>query len=405
MAFFIYRLISREGRVQGGLTDLPFDNPISAMTYLEGEGNTVLYAQPLPGAVGGTLAFLDQLFEHKVKAMDVAEVLNNVAMMLKSGIPLVSALEDTLIKHDNPTLIKVGRDVVQRIKSGSSLSQAMSRWPRFFPDTAIFLIRIGEETGTLDRTVQDASAHIVKMDRIIRETKRALTYPAVMLSAIFTAAAFWLYFVVPLMVGLLSTLDKDLPALTRGILAASNFLQNNLIGVILFLVVLVVGFKISLKKSQWFRRRFHGFLLAMPPINKILHTSNLAFITEYFSVLLNAGVDAMKSLDVLRGSVSNELYRERIGVVRESLVKGVGLRQAFTDGAVFPPLVVRLIGVGEQSGRLDEQLRFAAEEYGNRLDSMIATLSKVIEPVALVIGGILFLTLLVGMLLPLYTMG
>ncbi|MEO5346144.1 MAG: type II secretion system F family protein, partial [Magnetococcus sp. YQC-9] len=197
MAYFHYKLIAREGMVRGGVIHLPFDSPLSAIAYLERQGGTVIFAHPLHPWLGATWGVLERFFETKVEVATMAEALNNVAIMLKAGIPVVAAVQDSLAEHDNPTLAKVGRDLVNRIHSGSSLSDAARKWQRYFPDTALFLMRIGEETGSLDKTIQDASRHMIKVDKIVRETKGALMYPAIMFTVIFMAMAFWLYAVVP----------------------------------------------------------------------------------------------------------------------------------------------------------------------------------------------------------------
>ncbi|MEO5333478.1 MAG: type II secretion system F family protein [Magnetococcus sp. YQC-5] len=404
MAYFRYKLIGKDGVVRGGLANLPFESPISASTFLERDGASVIFAQPLSPLLGAILAILERFFEEKVKVADLAEALNNVAIMLKSGISVVSAIQDAMADNDNPTMSKVGKDLVGRIQSGSSLSEAARAWGRFFPDTVLFLMRIGEETGALDRTIKDASQHMLKVDKIYRETKGALMYPAFMFTAIFGAMAFWLYFVVPMMLPLIKATGKELPALTLGIVATADFLRDYLGYIILGMILFVFMFKLAMRRVFFFRRQVHGFVLILPIISRLIHASNLAFITEYFSLLLNAGVDVIKSIDILGGSLSNEVYREKMGEVRTGLINGLGLRASFADAKIFPPFVVRMIGIGETSGALSSQLQFAADDYGRRLDDIVKTLGKAIEPIALGIGGGLFVVLLIGMFMPLYSM-
>ncbi|MBF0627879.1 MAG: type II secretion system F family protein [Magnetococcales bacterium] len=404
MACFHYKRITRQGIVRAGVIDLPFDSPISATAYLERQGGAVIFANPLPSWAGTLYTTLERFFETRVETATMAEALNNMAIMLRAGIPVVAALQDAMADNDNPTLAKVGQDLVSRIQSGSSLSEAAQNWARYFPETTLFLMRIGEETGSLDRTIQDASRHMIKVDKIVRETKSALMYPAIMISAILGAMAFWLYFVVPMVLPLLKATGKELPALTQGIIATANFLQAHFLGILLTLVITFVTFQSLMKKFLAFRRAVHRVLLHIPIISAIIHASNLAFITAYFSLLLNAGVDVIKSIDILSGSLGNEIYKEKMGEVRAGLIHGLGLRSSFAEAGIFPPFVVRMIGIGEVSGALSTQLDFAATEYGSRLDDIIKTLSKSIEPFALVLGGGLFVVLLVGMFMPLYSM-
>ncbi len=404
MGYFYYKLITKEGIPAGGLIHLPFDSPISAMSYLERDGGAVIFARPLSPAVGTVYGVLERFFETRIEVADMAEALNNIAIMLKSGISVVAAIQDSMADNENPTMARLGKDLVGRIQSGSSLSEAAKAWARYFPDTTLFLMRIGEETGSLDRTIKDASLHMIKVDKIFKETKGALMYPAFMFTAILGAMAFWLYFVVPMMLPLLHAAGKDLPALTVGIIATADFLQNYLKSIFIGLIIFIFVFKWMMKTIYIFRRRVHGFLLILPIINRVIHASNLAFITEYFSLLLNAGVDVIKSIDILSGSLGNEVYKEKMLDVRTGLINGLGLRTSFADAKIFPPFVVRMIGIGEVSGALSSQLDFAADEYGRRLDDLVKNLGKSIEPIALAFGGGLFVILLVGMFMPLYSM-
>ncbi|MBF0427624.1 MAG: type II secretion system F family protein [Magnetococcales bacterium] len=404
MAYFYYKRIGKDGVPDGGVVHLPFENPISAISYLEKGGGVAVFARPLPHWVGMVYGMLERFFETPVDVATMAEALNNVAIMLRSGISVLAAIQDAMADNENPTLSRIGYDLVRRIQAGSSLSEAAMVWKRFFPDTALFLMRIGEETGSLDRTILDASKHMLKVDKIRKETKSALMYPAIMFTAILSAMGFWLYFVVPMMLPMLMAFKKDLPALTVGIIATADFLRNHLVWIVLGGVGFVIVFNVLMEKFILFRLRVHELLLIIPIINKVIHASNLAFITEYFSLLLNAGVDVIKSIDILGGSLNNEVYKKKMLEVRVGLINGLGLRTSFADAKIFPPFVVRMIGIGEVSGALTTQLDYAAEEYARRLDDIVKTLSKSIEPIALVLGGGLFIVLLVGMFMPLYSM-
>ncbi|MEO5347360.1 MAG: type II secretion system F family protein, partial [Magnetococcus sp. YQC-9] len=246
--------------------------------------------------------------------------------------------------------------------------------------------------------------HMIKVDKIVRETKGALMYPAIMFTVIFMAMAFWLYAVVPMVLPLLKATGKELPALTRGIIATADILRSEIGTITLSIIGLVIAFKNAMRHLLVFRRQIHALLLKLPIIEKIVNASNLAFITAYFSLLLNAGVDVIKSIDILSASLSNEIYREKMREVRAGLLNGLGLRTSFAEAKIFPSFVVRMIGIGEVSGALATQLDFAAEEYGRHLDDVVKTLGKSIEPIALVLGGGLFLLLLIGMFMPLYSM-
>jgi len=402
MALYRYKLIEASGRPSGGLIELPFENELSAMAYLERQGATVIFARLLHPLLARIVAFFYGLRDQRVTRADIAETLSNLAVMLGAGIPVLAALRDTMVGNDNRTIAALGRDMVMRVEGGSSLSDAASYHPTFFHSTVQFLMRIGEESGTLDRTLRDAAEHVRRIDRIIKDTRSALIYPIFVFISIFGALIFWLSVVVPTMQGLFIQLQVPLPALTKWIIAAAAFLEAHYKPIVLTILGLILGFTILIKRSPLARHRFHALLLRTPIIKRVLVAFNLAYISEYFSLLIASGVDILRSLEVLRGTLHNDVYKERLSIVRGGLVQGVTLRQSFAEAGVFPGFVVRMIGVGEETGTLTGQLNYIAEEYRDRLDRLVANIGKIVEPVAILVGGGIFIVMAVGLFMPVY---
>ena len=403
MAYFRYKVINREGRISGGVIELPFDNPISAIAYLERQGNTVLFADPLNITIGSILSGLQQVSEKSIALEEVAELLKNMSIMLKAGVSLLAAVEDVVVGSENPSIVRMGKDLVHRIQAGTSFSEAAGAWKKIFPNTALLLIRIGEETGSLDRTMLEASRYVSKMARIRKEFKSALSYPILMLSAILLAATFWLIFVVPMMMDLLSSMHKELPPLTRGVIALSEFVQDHILHIFIGIIVFALAFRRGMEYYT-FRRAVHNSYFYIPIVRSVISGFNLALVTENLSLLLNAGLDIMKSLEVLGNSISNEIFKEKLTLIRQDLLRGLGIHVAFRDAKVFPSFVVRMIGVGELSGTLPEQLTSIAKEYETRFDDVVKGVGKAIQPLALILGGGIFITLLIAMFMPLYGM-
>lgn len=401
MAWFRYKLIDSSGRPRGGLIDLPFENPMSAMTYLERQGGTVIFAQPLPRLLGIIVGFLKGLVEKPIKPDDIVEGLTNFSVMIRSGLPAITAIEDSFAQSDNPSVQRMGREIITRVENGASLSASFSAY-KAFPSTVGFLLRVGEESGTLDRTTRDAASHVRRVNQIKQDIRRALTYPMFMISAILGALIFWIVMVVPVVTDLFDAMDVDLPMLTIIIIETSDWMATYYLPFLVGVVGVIVGAVAAIKTVQPVRKLWHKMVLRTPVFGNVVMTSNVAFITEYLSLMLNAGVDMMTSLQTLRASVSNEVYKERLTTVGEELVAGRPLRDSFETAGVFPPFVQRMVGVGEESGQLTDQLRYVAEEYEQRLNNMVAGLSKVIEPIALAIGGGLFILMVVGLFLPIF---
>ncbi|MBF0284122.1 MAG: type II secretion system F family protein [Magnetococcales bacterium] len=402
MGYFNYKIIDTDGMPRGGLVELPFDSPMSAIAFLERQGGTVLYANPLPNWLGSLVGMVGRFFEAKISREELAEALTNLSVMLRAGVPLLSGLRDTMASHDNPSLAKVGKEMVMRIENGSSFTDAAKSYPRIFPDIMLFLTRLGEESGSLDRTIKDAAEHIRRIDRIIKDTKQALIYPSFMFVAILGALGFWIYIVVPTMKGLFKSMQLDLPPLTVWVIDGSMFVMENFISIVTGIVVFSMLFKQAVRRIQPLRLKVHGVYLKLPVVKLIINAYNLAFITEYFRMLVNAGVDIVRSLEILGEALGNEVYRTRMARVRSSLFQGLTLRESFEQAKLFPSFVVRMIGVGEQSGTLSDQLGYLAEEYRMRLDRLVANIGKTVEPLALMVGGGLFALMAGSLFAPLY---
>jgi general secretion pathway protein F/type IV pilus assembly protein PilC len=167
-------------------------------------------------------------------------------------------------------------------------------------------------------------------------------------------------------------------------------------------VLSIFAFAALYKRERRFRKAVDGVLLKLPVAKSILTASNLAFVSEYFSLLINVGIDILRSMEILKDSVANEVYREKLDEVKQGLLKGEGVSESFRRVPIFPSFVVRMLHVGEESGTLPEQLNYIAEEYRKRLSVLVATLGKMIEPIMLMVAGAMFAIIAAGLFLPIY---
>ncbi|MBF0124127.1 MAG: type II secretion system F family protein [Magnetococcales bacterium] len=402
MAYFRYNLLDKEGHQKTGLISLPFDNPVSAMAYLERQGNVVFSATPLPQLLGRAVGLLKQFFGQKITKEELAEALNNVAVMLKAGLPLMSALQDAIAEHNNATLSQIGKEIVLRVEGGSSLTDAIKGYGHIFSGNVLFLISLGEETGSLDRTIHDAAEHMKKMDKIQKDVKSALRYPAIVFGMIVVAMMFWLYSVVPSVAGVFKSMGAKLPAMTIMVIDISDVVINNAPAFFGAIIAVVMLLKLVTRLHQPTRKVMHTIMLRLPVVKSVLHYYNQAFITEYLALMITAGLDILRSIDILGSTLPNEVYKEKMQMVRSSLLQGIGVRASFQAAKIFPPFVIRMVGVGEQSGTLSDQLVYISEDYRIKLEFMVANIGKMIEPLALGIGGGLFIMLTIALFTPIY---
>jgi type II secretory pathway component PulF len=402
MNYFRYKLIERSGEISTGIIKLPYKEVMSAISHLERDGSTTIFVRKL----GRIFSFLFELSKlrlgRKLPRPFQAEFLNNVSLMLRSGVTLITALEEAAGGSGNKDFEDDIKDLILRIQGGARFSEAAENYRYIFSKTVIHLIRMGEETGKLDLTLKDASEHLKRINTILSDTKQAMLYPSFVFTAMLGGMLFWFYYVVPKIVNLFKEMDVTLPSLTVFILKVSDFIQANILNILLGVGVAVLAVVLGYRGNQRFRKAIHGLLLKTPVSKSIMSASSLAFISEYFSLLLNVGIDIMQSMAILQDSVKNEVYKEKLKAVTAGLSRGEGIADSFGKVPIFPSFVVRMINVGEQSGNLPEQLAFIADDYRTKLSVLVATIGKLIEPVVLVVAGTMFAIMVGGLFLPIY---
>ncbi len=402
MNYYRYKLITPNGDVDSGIARLPYKETLSAVNYLERDGNITLYVKKLSGLAKLAFRIVDLRPHRKLPRAVAAELMNNLALMLRAGMPMIAALEEMTQTEEFPTVSKDFQSIIERIKTGASFSEAAQAFPHIFPESVIFLIRMGEDTGRLEETLKDAAEHLLNMQKIVSDTKQALLYPCFVLVAIGGGMLFWFAYVVPKILGLFKELDVALPPITQMLIKMSEFFQAYYLHMMAASVVVLLLLGILRKKNLKCRKAMDTVLLHTPIVKNIIAASNLAYISEYFAMLINAGIDILQSVGILNNSVGNVVYRDKLAEVKGYLEHGEGISDSFRQALVFPNFVVRMISVGENSGTLPDQLNYIAEQYRNKLSIMVSTIGKTIEPLILMVAGTIFAIIIVGLFLPIY---
>lgn len=404
MRFFYCRRLLETGQVKSSVEKLSFVSEVSARYYLEQRWNNAVIVKlvMIPAWLTWLYAFVYKFFQPQLDRTETADLLRNLGVMLKSGVPMFTAMEDMASEDSSLPVQRLSADLLESLRSGATFSESIERHKDVIPETVIHLIRIGESSGTLDRTLIDASEHLRRVDKIVRDSKRAMIYPAFVFFTIMAAAVFWITYVIPSISDLFKQMQVELPAITQAVLDVSDNLTENLMT---FLLVMVIGFFVLMylvKNVPWLRYRLHYVALKFPVSKILVNSSSLAFITEYLSLLISSGLSMIESLEVLERSTKNEVYRKTITQIREGVEKGNSMSSEMKNIPLYPRFVVRMISIGEDTGRLDEQLAYLAEEYRQRFDHVVASISEIIKPLVMVFAGGLFLLLVIALFLPIY---
>lgn len=404
MRYFYFQRLLDTGQLATGIEKLAFVNETSARFYLEQRwGNAVIVKLVmLPAWLNWPYDFIMHMVRPQLKREEVADFFRNIAVMLRSGIPMFTAIEDMASDDSSVPVQRVSKDILESLKSGASFSESVDRHSDIVPQTVVHLIRIGESSGNLDRTLMDAAQHLKRVDKILRDSKRAMIYPTFVFFTILAAAVFWISYVIPSISDLFRQMRVELPFITQVVLSISDNIGQNLL--LSFIVLLLLFFIIyyAIKNSYRVRYQFHRLLMMLPVSKVLVNSSAMAFITEYLSLLISSGLSMVDSLEILERSTTNEVYRKSIRTMREGVIRGNTLSSEMRQLKIYPRFVVRMISVGEETGRIDDQLGYLAEEYRQRFDHIVASISEIIKPVVMLVAGGLFLLLIIALFLPIY---
>lgn len=322
-----------------------------------------------------------------VRAIDVEMSLRQMSVMLRSGVPL---LDGTRILHENAErreLHRVWSEVSDDVLAGASMAEAMQAH-RYFPDVAVYLTRVGEQTGELDLTLKRA-AEIVRSRRLLQgKIMTALAYPAAVFLAGIGVTLFMVFGVIPKIQRFLETLGKELPASTQALVDITTFFNENATALGIATLAAIV---LSVAAFLWEPSRYwiDRFWLKVPVIGHVFRTSASASFSRNLQTLIQSGVSLLDGLRSVEDLIGNRRLSEQLSETREMVVEGSSLAGAVRAKADFTPMLPRILAIGESSGRLDEVLGEAAEYYEEQLSATIARLAALVEPLMLlVVGGI-----------------
>jgi type II secretory pathway component PulF len=273
---------------------------------------------------------------------------------------------------------------------------------RLFPFVVRHMIAIGEETGNLDGMLRKAADHLLHIHEIVSGTKRAFMYPSFLLVVVFLAVVFWFWYVVPQLVSLFLDLGIDLPAPTRILLIVSDWFQEWFLLFMLGLSFSVVLLGVLRRYSSRVRYGVSYLALQTPVLNSILKTSIVARATEYMGIMIGAGLGVLRSLELVTNATGNEVFKRRLAAVQNSIKAGSTLSVSLRRHQALDPFAVRMIAVGEMTGKLDDQTAYVANLYREKLNGLVQVLSKTLEPIIMTFLGVMFAVIIAGLLLPVY---
>jgi len=335
-----------------------------------------------------------------VKPKDKATFFHLLSVMINSGIPMLKSLKSLGLQLSNKSVLNsVINTMVEDIQSGKSLSEAMSVFLNVFTDAEIGMVRSGEASGQLDRVLENLAADAEKAYSIKNKVKAAMMYPIVILFLLVAVVVAMMVWVIPKLTELFAATGSELPTLTKVVIAISDFLTNNGKSLILALIAFVIILYIF-KRTDSGKYFFDNLKLKIPIFGNLFKKAYLSRFARSLSNLLDSNVTIIKSLEITANSIGNEVYKKRLLMSLEDMQQGIPLAENLAASPLFPPMLINMIDVGEQTAQLDQITGKIASFYEDEVDTAVSGISKIIEPVILIIIGATVATVVAAIMLP-----
>lgn len=394
MPEFRYRAINQAGRiVRGGL-----------FAVNEQDLNGLL------GSAGLDLISFREVNERRlakflqpgVKSRDLIQLSIHLQQLQKAGVPLIESLGEVRDSTDSPKLRDALAEIHRQVSDGATLSAAFAGHPSVFSPVFQSLLASGETTGQMTEAFSQLVTHLKWHEEMSTKIKKATRYPAVLAVIVTSVLFFMMTFVVPQIVTLLLSTGTELPFMTVALIETSSFISNYWY---LFPIAAVGGammISMGRRASQEFRYRTDYYLLRIPVIGIVLRKISLARFSHMFAVMFQSGIDLLDCLEASKRLVNNLALADALAVVREGVQSGLGLSVAMRSSGEFPPLVLRMVKVGEDSGNMSDSLENISEMYNRDVDESVEGLIAIIEPALTVVMGLIMAWIAIAVFGPVY---
>jgi type IV pilus assembly protein PilC len=393
---FVWQGTDKRGVKMKGEQESRNANLLRAELRNKGITPTVLKPKPKPlfGSAG-----------KPIKPTEIAFFSRQMATMMKSGVPIITSLEIIGGGHKNIRMKKMLEAIRADIEGGSSLSEAISKFPVQFDELYRNLVRAGEGAGVLETVLDTIATYKENTEALKGKIKKAMFYPAMTIAVALIVSAILLIFVVPQFEAVFEGFGAELPAFTQMIVAASKFAISYW-----WLAILIVGggafaFIFALKRSIPLQHALDRALLKVPVIGKILNDSAIARFSRTLAVTFKAGVPLVEALDTVAGATGSTVYEKAVLRIRDDVSVGYPVNMAMKQTNLFPHMVIQMTAIGEEAGALDTMLFKVAEYFEQEVNNAVDALSSLIEPMIMVVLGVLVGGMVIGMYLPIFKLG
>ncbi len=340
---------------------------------------------------------------NQVSLDDLIVLCRQMHALMRSGVPILRAINGLAESTSSQKLREVLSEVGSHLEGGYALSSALNQHPKVFSSLFISIVHVGENTGQLDGAFAKLASYFEREQETRKRIKSALRYPSFVITAILVAIVILNIFVIPTFANMFSKLGADLPLATKVLIASSEFFMNYWPHMLVALVGIIFGIRYYVKTPAgryfWDKRK-----LKLPVVGSIIERSILSRFTHSFAIVLKAGVPMTSGLSLVSDAVDNDFMREKIVGMRQGIESGESLLRTAISSELFTPLVLQMVAVGEETGRVDELLEEVGDYYEREVDYDLSTLTARIEPILLVVVAAMVLVLALGIFTPMWDM-
>ncbi len=393
MATFNYRAIDQTGRYAQGQIDAI--NEVDLEIRLERMGLDLITFR-------STEKSKKAFSQNKVSNRDLVMFCFQLEQLTSAGVPMLEGLNDLRESNTNPYFQKVLGALAVDVEGGKMLSQALAEHPDVFDEVFVNLVAAGEQTGQLPAVFDNLSNTLKWQDELLGQTKRLLAYPLFVLVVVMAAVTFLMIYLVPEMVKFLNSLGQELPLNTRILIFISNAFVNYWWLILAIPIVVITGLAAYIRQSAEARYRFDYIKLKLPLTGEILHKIIMARFARYFALMYQTGIPILQAIKTCENIVGNRVIADALSRVHAQINAGDSMSDSFHNAGLFPPLVVRMIKVGENTGALDKSLLNVSYFYDRDVNEQMQKMLKLLEPALTVVLGLILAFIMMSVLGPVY---
>lgn len=396
MAVYTWKGKNRYGDVVGG--DRVGASVDEVARSLQKEQVTIISVAPK--RIAPSIPFLKR---EKVRLKELAVYSRQLSVLIDAELPLIQSLTILAEQQKNKYFKKVINTIKDDVEAGSTLHQAKRKHPKVFDDLYCNLIGSGEQSGSLDVMLRRLAEYIEKTVKLRSQVKQAMIYPVAIVIFAIVVAIFLLWKVIPVFASIFIELGADLPLLTAVVVKMSNFVQSYIIYIVLGIIAFVLLFRYYRKTPQG-RWTVDRMLLKLPLFGKLLNKVAISRLTRTMATLISGGVPMLESLKITSSTAGNVLIEKQIMEARRLVSEGKTLHDAFKEAGNFPLMLTQMVNVGEATGTLDEMLNKLANFYDEEVETSVAALLSIMEPILLIFVGGMVGSLVISMYLPIFSL-